>query len=142
MTDDVEILVVEDNEADEDLTLHALASDHLANRVFVARDGAEALEFLFGGQTDPRESKLKLILLDLKLPKVGGVEVLRRVKEDLRTRHVPVVILSSSREEGDLKSCYDYGANSYVVKPIDFELYMKSVSETGAYWLTINALPV
>jgi len=130
MTDmnEVEILLVEDNPNDEELTLRALRKNNLANRVHVVRDGAEALEFIFatGAYTDRRvENGPKVILLDLKLPKVDGLEVLRRVKSDERTRATPVVVLTSSREERDVVERYKLGVNSYLVKPVDFDKLFK-----------------
>jgi two-component system response regulator len=139
---DVEILVVEDNPHDVKLALHAFRSYNLANRVHVVRDGAEALEFIFG--TDRyagRESIPKVILLDLKLPLVDGIEVLRRIKGDPRTRQIPVVVLTSSREEPDIQACYDLGVNSYIVKPVDFDQFATAVRDIGFYWLLLNQPP-
>jgi two-component system response regulator len=140
-----DILLVDDSQEDVDLTLHALRSENLANSVFVARDGAEALDFLFC--TGPHAGRSfdfppKLILLDLKLPKVDGMEILRRVKADPRTRNIPVVLVTSSREERDLVSGYNLGANSYLQKPVDFEEFRKMVKLLGLYWLVINQPPV
>lgn len=134
MTDSrvVEILLVEDNPQDEELTLRALAKHNLANRVHVARDGAEAMEFL------KQLVRPKVVLLDLKLPKVSGLEVLAQVKGDERTRSIPVVVLTSSREEPDIAKAYQLGANSYIVKPVQFENFIKAVSEAGMYWLLVN----
>lgn len=134
MTDSrvVEILLVEDNPQDEELTLRALAKHNLANRVHVARDGAEAMEFL------KQLVRPKVVLLDLKLPKVSGLEVLAQVKGDERTRSIPVVVLTSSREEPDIAKAYQLGANSYIVKPVQFESFIKAVSEAGMYWLLVN----
>jgi two-component system response regulator len=144
MTDKiVEILLVEDNPNDVELTLHAFKLHHLSNRVHVARDGAEALEYIFGSG-DPKavlNNKPRIILLDLKLPKVDGIEVLRRIKADSRTRAVPVVVLTSSREEQDLAECYEMGVNSYIVKPVDFEQFTQVVSQLGLYWLLLNQQP-
>lgn len=146
MTDmnEVEILLVEDNPNDEELTLRALRKNNLANRVHVVRDGAEALEFIFatGAYTDRRvENGPKVILLDLKLPKVDGLEVLRRVKSDERTRATPVVVLTSSREERDVVESYKLGVNSYLVKPVDFDKFIQAVSQLGLYWLLLNQPP-
>jgi len=139
-----DILLVDDSQEDVDLTLHALRSENLASSVFVARDGAEALDFLFC--TGPHagrsfDSPPKLVLLDLKLPKVDGMEILRRVKADSRTKNIPVVLVTSSREERDLVSGYDLGANSYLQKPVDFEEFRKMVKCLGLYWLVINQPP-
>ena len=134
---EVEILLVEDNAADVELTLHALRGDHLANQIHVARDGEEALAFLF----DPQKANhihLKLVLLDLKLPKVDGLEVLKVVKSDPRTRRIPVVVMTSSREESDLVRSYDLGVNSYLQKPVDFDRFREVVKAMGFYWLLIN----
>jgi CheY-like chemotaxis protein len=128
----VELLIVEDNPDDLELALRALKKHNLANRVHVARDGAEALEFLAGDVT-PR-----VILLDLKLPKVDGLEVLRRIKTDERTRAIPVVVMTSSREEQDVVESYRLGVNSYVVKPVEFDEFVRAVSELGMYWLLLN----
>ena len=141
----VEILLVEDNQDDVELTLHALRKENLANNIHVARDGEEALEFLFcnGTHADRSfEQPPKLILLDLKLPKVDGMEVLKRVKGDPRTKTIPVVILTSSKEERDLVSSYNLGANSYIQKPVDFDQFRNTVKEAGLYWLVINQRPV
>src|SRR2546425_753863 len=141
---EVEILLVEDNPTDVELTLRALQTRHLANQVFVARDGAEALDFFFGEASHPlREIGVtpKVILLDLKLPKVDGLEVLRRLKADERTRGLPVVVLTSSREEPDIAAAYRLGANSYIVKPVDFEAFARAVSEVGLYWLLLDEQP-
>ena len=146
MTDinEVEILLVEDNPNDEELTLRALRKHNLANRVHVVRDGAEALEFIFatGAYTDRKmENGPKVILLDLKLPKVDGLEVLRRVKSDERTKATPVVVLTSSREERDVVESYKLGVNSYMVKPVDFDQFIQAVSQLGMYWVLLNQRP-
>ena len=135
MTSSVEILLVEDDAADAELTLLSLAKAKLANNVRHCRDGAEALEALLG-----REAKAapRLVLLDLKMPKVDGLEVLRRLREDERTRTLPVVVLSSSRETPDLEAAYKLGANSYIVKPVDFDSFQRAVGEIGLYWLVLN----
>jgi CheY-like chemotaxis protein len=140
---EVEILLVEDNPSDVELTLRALKARNLANQVFVARDGAEALEFFFGDESPLREIGVtpRVILLDLKLPKVDGLEVLRRLKTDERTRALPVVVLTSSKEEPDIAAAYRLGANSYIVKPVDFESFARAVSEVGLYWLLLNEQP-
>jgi two-component system response regulator len=133
-TEAVELLLVEDNPADEELTLHVLQKNNLANRIHVVRDGAEALEFLFGSSGNVP----KLILLDLKLPWVGGLEVLARIKADMRTKTIPVVVLTSSREDADLRACYELGVNSYIVKPVDFIQFTECVRQLGLYWLLFN----
>jgi len=141
---EVEILLVEDNAQDEELTLRALKERNIANQVFVAHDGAEALDFFFGEGSHPwREIGIvpRVILLDLKLPKVDGLEVLRRLKADERTRALPVVVLTSSREEPDIAAAYRLGANSYIVKPVDFESFARAVSDVGLYWVLLNELP-
>jgi two-component system response regulator len=137
-----DILLVEDNPNDVKLTLHAFATANLANTVHVARDGVEALEYLFGAeQVDQKiPHKPKLILLDLKLPRLNGHEVLKRIKNDPRTSGIPVVVLTSSSEERDVMKTYEVGANSYIVKPVDFEQFTEAVRDIGKYWLVINHL--
>lgn len=138
---EVEILLVEDNPHDAELTLRALKKHNLANRVLHVKDGAEALEYLFAsGAYDQRniEHTPRVIMLDLKLPKVDGIEVLRKVKANQRTRVIPVVVLTSSREDRDLEECYALGVNSYIVKPVEFENFVKAVSELGFYWMLLN----
>jgi two-component system response regulator len=136
-----QILLVEDNADDELLTLRALRNAKVANDIRVARDGAEALEFLFG--TEGRASSNptpQLILLDLKLPKVSGIEILQAIKNNDRTRRIPVVILTSSTEEIDRKNGYDFGANSFVSKPVNFYEFAEAVQQLGCYWLLLNQL--
>jgi CheY-like chemotaxis protein len=140
-TSEVEILIVEDEPTDVQLILRALKKGNLANRVFVARDGAEALDFLFGTGTHAGRDAAdvpKVVLLDLKLPKVGGIEVLRQLKADPRTQAVPVVVMTSSREEPDMEACYRLGVNSYVVKPVVFEEFASAVAGVGFYWMLLN----
>jgi two-component system response regulator len=141
---EVEILVVEDNPDDVDMTLRALRKANIVNHIKVARDGAEALEFIFGdGAYAARHSGNlpKLILLDLKLPKVDGFEVLKRVKEDPKTKLIPVVILTSSKEQRDVIEGYQLGVNSYIVKPVNFEGFVEAVGTLGMYWLLLNQAP-
>jgi CheY-like chemotaxis protein len=136
------ILLVEDNPDDEALTRRALAKNNIQNEVQVAHDGAEALDFLLGtGAHAGRPIAPEVILLDLKLPKVDGLEVLRRIRADDRTRLLPVVILTSSREERDLISGYGLGANSYIRKPVDFQQFVEAVRQLGLYWLVLNEPP-
>ena len=142
--DAVDILLVEDNPNDLELALRALKKHNLANNVIVARDGAEALDFIFGtGSYAHRQIEKipKLVLLDLKLPKVDGLEVLRRIKADERTKTIPVVVLTSSQEERDVVDSYRLGVNSYIVKPVDFDQFIDCVSELGLYWLVCNQPP-
>ncbi len=142
--DRVEILLVEDNPKDVELTLHALKMYHLTNPIQVVRDGAEALEFLFcTGAYSDRQIKdgPKVVLLDLKLPKVNGLEVLEKIKADPRTRALPVVVLTSSREDRDIAQCYKLGVNSYIIKPVDFEQFAEAVRTLGLYWLLLNQPP-
>lgn len=140
----VEILLVEDNPNDVKLAMHAFKKHNLANSVQVVRDGAEALEYLFcTGAYSSRDIRNvpKLILLDLKLPKVDGLEVLRRIKADLRTRATPVVMMTSSREERDVVESYKLGVNSYIVKPVDYGQFVDAVRHLGFYWLLLNNPP-
>jgi two-component system, response regulator len=141
----VEILLVEDNPRDVELTLHVFRRHHLTNRIHVVRDGAEALDFLFcrGAYAERNIHQApKVMLLDLKLPKVDGLEVLRRIKADPRTRTIPVVVLTSSREEPDIAESYHLGVNSYIVKPVDFEQFTEAVRLLGMYWLLLNQPPL
>jgi two-component system, response regulator len=140
----IEILLVEDNPNDVELTLHALKKNNIANRIHVVRDGAEALEYLFGSGADAgvdANHTPKVILLDLKLPKVDGMEVLQRIKSDERTRPIPVVVLTSSTEERDIVESYRLGVNSYITKPVDFEQFTEAVRQLGLYWLLLNQPP-
>ncbi len=140
----VELLLVEDNPLDVELTLRALKRHNLANNVHVVKDGAEALEYIFatGVYADRNmEHSPKVILLDLKLPKVDGLEVLRRIKSDERTMGIPVVVLTSSREEKDVVESYKLGVNSYIVKPVDFDKFLEEIGELGLFWLLLNEPP-
>jgi two-component system, response regulator len=141
---ETDILLVEDNSNDAELAVHALRREKLANNIFIARDGEEALDFLFcRGPFDERsfDRPPKLILLDLKLPKVDGIEVLRQLKADARTKAIPVVILTSSKEERDLFHSYSLGVNSYIQKPVDFDQFRQTVKTAGLYWMVINERP-
>jgi|SRR5882724_2052686 len=141
---EVEILLVEDNPSDVELTLRALKRHNLANKVYVVKDGAEALDFIFATGAYARRdiyNRPKVILLDLKLPKVDGLEVLDRIKSEERTKVIPVVVLTSSREEKDIVESYKLGVNSYIVKPVDFDKFVQAVSEVGLYWLLLNQPP-
>jgi CheY-like chemotaxis protein len=144
-SENLEILLVEDNRDDRDLAVHALKREKLANHIIVARDGEEALDFLFCRGAFAQRSfdhPPKLVLLDLKLPKVDGLEVLKQTKSDARTKTIPVVIMTSSKEERDLVASYNLGANSYIQKPVDFDQFQKTVKTVGLYWLVINQPPV
>lgn len=137
----VEILLVEDNPSDVKLAKIALDKFNLANNILVVHDGEEALDYLFSRgkfQGNERRNKLKLVLLDLKLPKVSGLEVLKQIKSDANLKTTPVVILTSSKEERDIIEGYKYGVNSYIVKPVDFEQFTKAVADLGLYWLVLN----
>jgi two-component system response regulator len=139
--DAVDILLVEDNPQDVELTVRALKQRNLANRLFVVEDGAEALDFIFGrGQYAQRDliNSPKVVLLDLKLPKLNGLEVLQAIKADERTRPIPVVVVTSSAEDPDIKAAYELGANSYVVKPVDFDAFLEAMNYLGFYWLLVN----
>jgi two-component system response regulator len=141
---EIEIVLVEDNPFDAEMTIRALMSKNVANNILHLKDGAEALEFLFGtGAYSGRDTDLKpkVILLDLKMPKVNGIEVLRQIKSDPATKQIPTVILTSSKEDPDIQTCYDLGANSYIVKPVGFENFSKCISDLGFYWLLLNERP-
>lgn len=142
--DAVEVLLVEDNPRDAELTIRALKKHHLANQLFHVEDGAEALDFLFArGKYEGLENGRppRVVLLDLKLPKLDGLEVLRIMKSNERTRSIPVVVVTSSAEDPDMRTAYALGANSYVVKPVQFEAFMEAMSKVGIYWLMVNHPP-
>jgi len=133
----VDILLVEDNPNDAELTQRALRKVNLGTKVAIARDGAEAIDYLMGNKPKP-----KVVFLDLKLPKIDGIEVLRRTRADSRTRSIPVVVLTSSQEERDISECYKLGVNSYVVKPVEFDRFYKAVGDLATYWLVLNKSPL
>jgi two-component system response regulator len=142
----VDILLVEDNADDAELTIHALKKHNMGNNLFHVSDGEEALDFIFArgkfsGQREVENSP-KLVLLDIKMPKVDGIEVLERIKNDERTKKTPVVMLTSSKEDPDIKRCYNLGANSYIVKPVNFESFAQAIMNLGFYWLLLNQPPV
>jgi two-component system response regulator len=132
----VEILLVEDSEDDAELTMRAIRNNKIANRIELARDGVEALAYLEGDRPLPR-----LVLLDLKLPRMNGLDVLRRIRSNPKTRVLPIVVLTSSREEPDIAAAYELGVNSYIVKPVEFDDFVKAVTEAGLYWLLLNEPP-
>jgi two-component system, response regulator len=143
--DEIQILLVEDNPADAELTLRALSKNNIANNVIVACDGEEALDIIFAkGKYSSRnpDHHPKLIILDLKLPKISGIDVLTAIKGNPKTRVIPVVVLTSSKEEKDVIESYKLGVNSYIVKPVDFDKFLESVKEIGMYWLLINQPPM
>jgi two-component system response regulator len=140
----VEILLVEDNPQDAELTIRALKKHKISNQIFVLEDGVEALDFIFcRGKYAQRDisNHPKVVLLDLKLPKVNGLEVLRAIKADERTHKIPIVIVTSSRQDPDIETAYENGANSYVVKPVDFDVFVEAMSNLGLYWLLVNQSP-
>jgi CheY-like chemotaxis protein len=137
MDGQIEILLVEDNPEDAEMTMRALRKNNLVNRLHWAKDGAEALEYLFAND----RQKPKLVLLDLKMPKVDGIEVLRRMKSDPVVRTIPVVVMTSSNEERDVVETYRLGANSYIVKPVEFEAFLETVAKIGLYWVLTNRVP-
>ena len=141
--ENVDILLVEDNPNDAELAMRALRKGKLANHITWVKDGAEALEFIFrsGAYADRPDQNPKLILLDLKLPKVDGIEVLKRIKADERTRVIPVVMVTSSAEKRDIVESYKLGVNSYIVKPVEFEQFSETVAKTGFYWMLMNKTP-
>jgi len=141
---EVEILLIEDNPRDAELTQRALKAGNPAHSLIWVKDGAEALDFLFG-PGHPANAKLhqrpKVILMDLKLPKIGGIELLRRIKSDPAAKLIPVVVLTSSREKSDIATCYELGVNSYIVKPVDFDHFSHAIGQLGLYWLSVNQPP-
>lgn len=144
MQNKVEILLVEDNAHDAELAIRALKKNHLVNNLVHLKDGAQALDFIFA-EGDYKERNMdhtpRVILLDLKMPKVNGIEVIKRLKADERTKKIPIVVLTSSKEDPDIKICYELGVNSYVVKPVDFDAFVKAVNELGLYWMLLNQPP-
>jgi len=141
MNNHIEVLLIEDNMSDAELTIRALKKNNLANHLVHLEDGQEALDYIFAeGSYSNRniENTPKLILLDLKMPKINGIQVLEKVKSDNRTKKIPVIVLTSSKEDPDIQECYLLGANSYVVKPVEFDKFLAAVSEIGLYWLLLN----
>lgn len=144
MKQDIDILLVEDNAGDAEMTVAALSENNLANKLLHVKNGEEALDFIFGeGKYLGRQidHKPKVILLDLKMPKVNGIEVLQKIRSDERTRNIPIVVLTSSKEDPEIQKCYDLGVNSYVVKPVEFDEFQKAISELGLYWMIANQQP-
>jgi two-component system response regulator len=141
----VEVLLVEDNINDAELTIRELRRHHMANNLFHVRDGEEALDFIFGMGKYAGSRDLfyrpKVVLLDIQMPKINGTEVLQKIKADPRTKATPVVILTSSKEDPDIQKCYDLGANSYIVKPVNFESFAQAIRNLGFYWLLLNQQP-
>jgi CheY-like chemotaxis protein len=141
IANEVEVLLVEDSPDDAALALRALKKNHLINKIHVVADGVEALEYIFGTAGGACPSAPKVIFLDLHLPRVDGLEVLRKLKSDERTKTIPIVVLTSSHEDQDVAECYRLGVNSYIVKPVEFDNFMRSVSELGLYWMLLNKPP-
>lgn len=141
--DQIDILLVEDNPLDAELTMRGLRNEKLANRITWVRDGEEALDYVYrrGAYADREDGGPRLILLDLKMPRVGGIEVARTLKGDERTRRIPIVVMTSSKEESDIAESYHLGVNSYIVKPLDFEALAEVARQAGFYWLAINRVP-
>lgn len=138
---EIEILLIEDNPSDAELAIRALSKQNISNKLVHVKNGAEALDFIFGtGEYEGRDihNKPKVILLDLKMPKVNGLEVLQKLKADKNTKTIPIVVLTSSKEDADIKACYELGVNSYIVKPVAFNDFVKAVSDLGLYWLLLN----
>ncbi len=143
--EECEILIVEDNPHDAELVVRSLKKNNLANSLIVVEDGEEALDFVFGrGMFEGRDVSRppKVIFLDLKLPKVDGLEVLRQAKSNEHTKKIPIIIVTSSKEDPDIQAAYDLGANSYVVKPVDFDVFVKTMNQLGFYWLVVNEKPL
>ncbi|MBA4239778.1 MAG: two-component system response regulator [Sphingobacteriaceae bacterium] len=141
----VQILLVEDSSSDAEMTINALKDNNLINKLYHVKDGAAALDFIFAeGIYSERiiDDKPKIILLDIKMPKVSGIEVLQKIRSDERTKTIPVVMLTSSKEDPDIKKCYDLGVNSYVVKPLEFDEFQKAISNLGLYWMIVNQQPL
>jgi two-component system response regulator len=143
MTHGIEILLVEDNASDAEMTIDALQKNNLANKLLHVKDGAAALDFIFseGEYADAQTNNilsLKVILLDLKMPKINGIQVLERIRADERTKRIPVVVLTSSKEDPDIRKCYDLAVNSYVVKPVEFDEFQRAISNLGLYWMIVN----
>ena len=141
---ETEILIVEDNKSDAEMALRAFKKNHLTNKIFVVGDGEEALDFIYAkGKFESRQDAAnpKIILLDLKLPKISGLEVLRKIKSDPEKKMIPVIVLTSSKEETDIIESYQLGVNSYIVKPVDFDKFVDSVRDLGFYWLLLNQAP-
>lgn len=141
MKEGIEILLVEDSASDAEMTIKALKKNNLANKLLHLKDGAAALDFVFaeGDYTGRNiEDKPRIILLDLKMPKINGIEVLERIRSDARTKTIPVVMLTSSKEDPDIKKCYELGVNSYVIKPVEFDEFQKAISNLGLFWMIVN----
>jgi two-component system, response regulator len=141
MRSEIQILLVEDNSSDAEMTIASLKKNGLANKLLHVKDGAAALDYIFAeGKYAGRqvEDTPKVILLDLKMPKVNGIEVLEKIRADERTKRIPVVVLTSSKEDPDIHKCYNLGANSYVVKPVEFDKFQKAISDMGFYWMIVN----
>jgi len=144
MNEVIDVLIVEDSASDAEMTIRALKKNNFDNRLFHAHDGIEALNFLFGqGEHSGRDQgkSIKLILLDLKMPRINGKEVLSKIREDARTRKIPVVMLTSSKEDSDIRECYDLGANGYAVKPVDLKKFQTTITQIGLFWLLVNEPP-
>jgi len=144
MNEGIQILLVEDSASDAEMTISALKKNKLANKLLHLKDGAAALDYIFGeGEYAGRsiDDKPKVILLDLKMPKVNGIEVLQKLKADERTRTIPIVVLTSSKEDPDIEKCYNLGVNSYVVKPVEFDEFQKEITNLGLYWMIVNQPP-
>jgi two-component system, response regulator len=141
---EIEILLIEDNASDAEMTIRALKKKNISNNITHLKDGEEGLDFIFGlGKYEGRDitNQPKIILLDLKMPKVSGIEVLQTLKKDDRTKKIPIVVLTSSKEDPDIKKCYELGVNSYIVKPVGFENFSNAIADLGFYWLLLNQPP-